>query len=205
MDECIRWTKEEIEFLEESWGTKSKKSIAKHLGRTEAAVRHKAIRLGLGNWLHTSDYITVYELLNILGITYGGDVLERLKKHGFPSVKKVPHISASVNVIYLDKFWKWAEKNQDAISFKNFEYGALGIEPGWVNDKRARDKHKKNTRWTPLDDEILKSMAKQYKYTAEEMAKRLQRSEPSILRRLYDLKIPERPICKRRDNDVVAV
>lgn len=197
MGKVVLWTKEEIEYLKENWGNKSQTAIANHLGRSVNAVKLKANKLGLKTWVHSADYMTLYELLTAIGLTYCGSLCDKLVANGFPVIEKKPSYSQRIRVVQIDKFWKWAETHQDVINFRRFEYGALGPEPEWVNAKRAKDRHKKNTRWTRMDDEILKSMAKQYKYTAAEMAERLQRSEPSILRRLYDLNVDERPIIAR--------
>lgn len=37
-------------------------------------------------------------------------------------------------IIYLDEFWKWAEKNRSFLDFSKMEPLALGKEPGWVNE-----------------------------------------------------------------------
>ncbi len=49
MGKVILWTKEEIAYLEDSWGTYSIKSIAKKLDRTVNAIKLKANRIGLSD------------------------------------------------------------------------------------------------------------------------------------------------------------
>lgn len=92
--------------------------------------------------------------------------------------------------IDLDDFWEWAEKNQDVITFKNFEKNALGIEPEWVDKKRAIDRktpQKKFTHWTKEEERLLISKAKSGRYNLFELSVEFNRSEAAIRMKLFNL------------------
>ena len=62
------WTKEECDYLSNSWGTVSIPNIAKNLGRSVDSVRNKAYNMKLGAFLDSGDFITYNQLLIALGI-----------------------------------------------------------------------------------------------------------------------------------------
>ena len=107
-----------------------------------------------------------------------------------------------VKVVYLDDFWKWAEENKAFLDFSRFEKHALGKEPAWVKQKRREDcqmaQKVKKTPWTPVEDEMLCSLLREYKYTYPELSEKLRRTEGAIVRRISELKLKERPV--RADN-----
>ena len=110
--------------------------------------------------------------------------------------KKV--INNTFKIIYLDEFWKWAEKNRSFLDFSKMEPFALGKEPEWVNEQRKKD-YKSNAlqrkdQWTPYEDDKLRYLLKQQKYGYAEVADILHRSEGAIQRRCTDLGIRDRPI-----------
>ena len=191
------WSKEEIEYLENNWGIVSVPSIAKKLNRTIVAVNGKAYDIGLGGFIEQGDYITFYQLMTALGYTSYQHIEEILRKLDFPfKTKKV--IKRRFKVVYLDEFWKWCEKNKNNISFAKLEKNSLGIEPDWVDAKRKADSinpTKTNRRkWTIEDEQILIQLTKSCKYTYKDLAERFNRTESAIKRKLYDLKVPYRPV-----------
>ena len=58
-----QWTPEEEAYLSDSWGTKSIKTLAKNLGRSEQSVIVRAQRLGCGPFLDSGDYIALNQLI----------------------------------------------------------------------------------------------------------------------------------------------
>ena len=58
------WTKEEIEFLQDKWGSMNVKTIAKNLNRSVDAVMLKKNRLGLGRFTESGDYRSRLSALN---------------------------------------------------------------------------------------------------------------------------------------------
>lgn len=199
--ECRLWTKEEITFLEESWGYKSVKTIAKMLNRSENAVLIKKDKLGLGAFLENGDYITFKQLLGTLGYCETGSWIEKswIENRGF-SIKYKRVNKNRFKVVNLNDFWKWAEKNQSFLDFSKFERYALGKEPKWVEAKRQRDiinnANYKKSKWTQSEDERLIFLVNQYKYTYQEISKMMQRTENAIGHRLAELNIKARPIKK---------
>ena len=200
-----KWTKEDTDYLLEHWGDTSKKSIAKVLGRSVTAIESKSARLGLSDFLHSGEYITFYQLVKILGHEGSYDYfLKRLLKLDFP-IKEKQIIKKRYRIVYIKDFWKWSAKHKKDISFAKLEEGILGIEPDWVAEKRRSDKlnpgmMNHNRLWTKAEDEKLIFMCKSCRYTYGDIANELNRTETAVKRRLYDLKVPYRPVP--RDNHV---
>jgi len=199
------WTEKECDYLQEKWGTVSLKGIAKNLNRSENSILLKVQHLGLSPFLESGDYITWHQLLVALGIDSSGMYknISWIKNRGCPvKMKKVN--KCSFKIIYLDDFWKWAEKNIDFLDFSGFEEKSLGVEPGWVKEKRRRDiasnQNYIKSPWTRTEDERLKKLLRDYKYSYSDISKMLRRTNGAIQRRRCDLKIMERPI--KADNHI---
>lgn len=107
------WSKEDEMYLEDSWGVKSIKTIAKNLGRSENAVICRARKLGCGAFLEAGDYITLNQVLTALygeGCTsYARTRL--VERFGMPVKTKVVR-RCRFQVINIDDFWDWAEKKK---------------------------------------------------------------------------------------------
>ena len=198
------WTPEEEEYLEESWGSVSIPTIAKNLGRTVPAITVRAERLGLGAVLDAGDYITLNQLLRV--ITGGAQSYSQLQKSWVQN-RGMPVHTRRVNkcswrIVYLDEFWKWAEKHRSFIDFSKLEPLALGKEPAWVQEQRSRDFKMRTLNrkdpWTPDEDSRLIRLIQQHKYGYAEISAILHRSEGAITRRCRDLGLKERPV--RADN-----
>lgn len=192
------WTAEEVDYLEDSWGSVTIPGIAKKLNRSVNAVKIKAQRCGLGCHLHSGTRTTLHQLIVALGIT-GGDsyFTQRLIKAGCP-VKHQRSVKYRYRVIDIDEFWKWAEQHKRMFDFSKMEVNALGKEPTWVNQKRIEDTRNfirpHNSKWSKADDDLLRKVLPLYKYTYADLSKRLNRSEGAIKRRIHDLGIKQRPI-----------
>lgn len=193
------WTTEEEDLLSELWGTISVTGIAKRLDRTESAVRVRAQRLGLGKYLESGGYVSFNQLRLAMGHDGGGNYILKswVENRGLP-VHKKRVLGSSVRVVYLDEFWKWAEKNRSFIDFSKMEPLALGKEPPWVAEQRKKDftacAIQRKDVWTQADDSRLKMLLSQHKYTWAELAKELSRSCGAIDRRIRDLDLKDRPI-----------
>lgn len=201
-----KWTKEDEEYLVENWGTVSVNSIAKKLGRTESAVIVRKGRLGLGAFLESGEYITWNQLQIALGFGLSGSgykMISWVKNRSFPIHTK--RVNNNVfRVVYLDEWWKWAEKNKDFLDFSKFEENVLGKEPEWVKEKRKRDVEKNSkyimTPWTPVEDSRLTNLVKKQKYTYHELSVMMRRTEGAIQRRICDLGLKDRPV--KADNHI---
>ena len=193
------WTKEEIEYLKEKWGNVSIPILAKKLNRSVNAVKLKAGRLNLGPMLENGAYVTLNQLaIALTGKNFSSYCKKSwIENRGMPvHNKKV--IKNTFKIVYLDEFWKWAEKNRSFLDFSKMEPLTLGKEPEWVNEQRKKD-YKSNAlqrkdKWTPYEDDKLRYLLKQQKYGYAEVAEILYRSEGAIQRRCMDLAIRERPV-----------
>src|SRR5690625_2392612 len=110
-------------------------------------------------------------------------------------------------MISYEDFWKWAEENKHMIDFARIERLAIGPEPDWVADKRKADELTKlrkpqphNTPWSNDEDEKLKWMLNQFRYTYNDISKEIGRSQGAIKRRMMDLNIKARPVRLRNHN-----
>ncbi len=194
------WTPKELEYLEEHWGMVSIPTIANNLNRTVNAIKVKADRLGLGAVLMNGDYVTLNQLLlavNGGNSGYGYKMKSWVKNRGLPvHTKRVNQ--CSFRVVYIDEFWKWAEKNRSFLDFSKMEPLALGAEPAWVEEQRRNDFKafglQRKDPWTPAEDRRLLDLLKQQKYGYAEISKILHRSAGAIQRRCVDLKTPYRPV-----------
>lgn len=125
-----KWTKEDVEYLKEKWGNVSISSIAKKLNRSVNAVKLKAKRLGLGPMLENGSYVTLNQVaIALTGRNFSSYYKKSwIENRGMPvHNKKV--INNTFKIIYLDEFWKWAEKNRSFLDFSKMEPLALGKEP----------------------------------------------------------------------------
>jgi len=199
MGRVKHWTKSEIDYLHDKWGTVSTKGIAKHLGRSVLAVKLKAGREGLSDAKLHFDGITLNQLMKALNKDYGYTANAWVKRYGLPVKEKVFAVNKRYKVIRYEDFWKWAENHKELINFAKMEENALGPEPDWVKVKRSADRMRSqrtwlSTAWTKQEDEKLLQLVKLPNITYPELAKHLNRSETSIRRRLYDLNSKMLPV-----------
>lgn len=196
------WTAEEIDYLQSSWGTTSIQGIANHLNRTVTAVERKVIKLKLGPFMLNSEYITMNQLYQALGLSNGNETRWQawILKRDFP-VKLIKIKTRKLKAVYIDDFWKWAEVNQDILDLSKLEPLVLGVEPAWVSVKRKQDFLRKRISnkgkpWTHYDDILLIGLLKEYKYTYKELAQLIGRTPTAIAFRIRKLNIPYRPLGK---------
>lgn len=205
MSKSKKWSKEEEDYLIESWGTVSCKQIAKKLNRSENAVIVKKNRLELGRFLENGDYITWNQLNLALGISKPSNcqMVSWVQNRNFP-IRKKKIRENNFRVIKLEDWWTWAWNNQDLLDFSKLEENLLGKEPNWVKEKRKydfeRNQKYKKTQWTTLEDDRLIYLVKTQKYTYLELVQLLQRNVNAIIMRLNDLQIKDRPV--KADNHI---
>jgi hypothetical protein len=202
-DEMKHWTKSELDYLQDNWGSITIPAIAKNLNRSIYAVKEKALRLNLGRHLHNGNEITLNQLFVALGKgTSYGWLANRWFRNGFPVKYKIS-IKKKYKVISIDDFWKWSEGHKNLLDFSRFESNMLGEEPKWVDEKRKADilaARYKKVPWTKEEDTYLISLLNSYKYGYKEISERLHRTEGAIKRRMVDLKIKQRPL--KADNHI---
>lgn len=199
MGRSTKWSKGEINYLTDNWGTVSMAHICKKLNRSEYAILNKVHRLDLGRYIENGDYITVRQLFLALGHNNFDSykIKSWIENRHFPIKLKGSKVK-KIRVIHLDDWWKWAEKNKNFLDFSKFTRYALGAEPSWVEPKRQNDiilNYKyKTTRWTKKEDEYLLFLVNEFKYSYKEMSDLMGRTVGAINRRLNDLNVKSRPI-----------
>lgn len=195
-----RWTHEEIEYLKENWGTKSVPALAEKLGRSQSSILVRKDRLNLGTFLdnHPNGAVSLSALFRILGKRYSSyTMISWVEQRGLPVFHKKVR-NCNFRMVDLDKFWKWAEKNQDFLDFSKLEPYALGAEPEWVGVKRGRDKIKgafiSNKPWTKNEDERLIKYLEDNRYTLDEISGQLCRTNGAVVRRISTLGLKQKPV-----------
>ena len=194
----LSYSMEELEYIEDNWGTLSLGHIAKTLNRPLIGLINKKTRMKLGPFLENGEYISVHQLFLAIGRGEGGNdyTFKHWIKKGFP-VKRKRVYNCSFNVVYLKDFWKWAKEYRMHVDFNKFKKNVLGEEPPWVKDQRAADiafAKYKLTPWTKCEDNHLKSLLKLYKYTYPQLSTAIKRTEGAIKRRCVNIGIAERPL-----------
>lgn len=175
------WTKEELEYLQENWGSVSIRGIAKKLGRSIDAVKCRAIRTGLNSPKLHYDGITVNQLLIALNKSYNA-IYPWIRDYGMPVREKLFAEEMRVKVITYSDFWKWAEGHKELLNFAKMEPGTLGPEPAWMKLKRQADqlrsqKTKQAIPWSPKEDQQLVQLVQLEGMTYPRLAKHFNRSE----------------------------
>lgn len=191
------WTQEEIEYLEDYYGKHSMKTLMQNLDRTASAITNKVNRLGMGRWYSRQEGITLGEFAKATGIMHS-TLRNWMKIHDLPvHSKKIRE--TRFYFIHMDKWWKWAATHRQMVEWDKIDRLAIGPEPFWVAEARKakvidKDLSAKKIPWTSSEDEKLKWMLKQYKFTYPEISKELSRTHGAIKRRMSDLNLKMRPI-----------
>lgn len=181
------WTKEEEEYLMESFGIFSYKAIAKHLKRTVGGVKKKIKTLKLGDPRLSDEFITQNALSKILKID-DKTIQEWRTYHKLKMKKKNIANNYFVWKIKISDFWKWAEKHHNLINWNKFKHSALGVEPKWTMKIRLEyDKPKKNyIEWTKSEEALMISYYKAG-ISTKKIAENLGRTQGAIKTRLCNL------------------
>lgn len=175
-----RWTKEELEYLQNNYKHSKIKQIAKKLGRTEGAIGERAYFLGIGKWQENLGYLVSSKAGKLIGKDS-----RTLEKAGLKFKRE-----GKLKVIELESFIKWLKNNQDKWDSRKLEEYGLGVEPEWLREKRKRDfiKPSFNKSWTKKETDLLIAG-----YIADksfrELAESLNRSEGAIRSKISKLKV----------------
>lgn len=195
-----QWTDAEYEQLCEEWGRYSIPTIAERHGRSENAIKIKVQRLQLGSFLENSQFVTVNQLVQEFGHSSLRQYFTmQLREAGFPFKRQRVGDNRFL-VVDIEEFWKWVKDHRALFDFSKLQKNALGCEPEWVAQQRCFDAQRRreikphNAAWTPHEDDYLRMLLSQYKYTYAELKKMLKRSEGAIQKRVLDLGIKERPL-----------
>lgn len=198
------WTTEEIEYLQKEYGRTNLDKISKKLGRTLSSVAGKAHRLKLGPSYEAQGEITAAELARSLG-REKSTILRWIYNKELPSTHRKAKEKKKYQMIKIQDFWKWAEKNKNLMKWDLYERGSLPPEPKWIDEEiknYAKNIIKKQkVKWSKSDESYLKFYYKQGK-SISEIAKLLDRSEDAILCRIYKLKITKKVNISWRDIEI---
>lgn len=197
------WTADDIEQLREGWGCHGGlPKLAEEMGRSVAALKVRATRLGLGPWLDARDHITLCQLIRLLtgntsarsdtGYSYTRMRLERMGLR----IRRKRVCDSLFLVVDINDFWACAEQHRDELDFSRLEENILGLEPDWVKEKRRQDAlnrrrlYPKNTPWGPQEDDALRqAIASGATYTG--LMGMFRRTSGAIRRRVLHLGLPK--------------
>jgi len=187
----------EVEYLENNWGSKSINAIASSLNRSVSSILNKKSRLQLGAFLDNGEYISINQLFKAIGrensVSY---TLRNWIRKGFP-VKNKKVLNSSFRVVYLEDFWKWAREYRMHVNFSKFKENELGLEPNWVKEQRKADiafSKYKTVPWTRKEDSQLESLLGIFRYSYRELSMQILRTEAAIKGRINDLGLNMWPI-----------
>ena len=185
------WTEEEIELMEDLWGTYTIPQIAKRLNRSVQAVKVKSSRLGLGRYVNSSQYLTANQVANLMHVDIHA-VTDVWIPAGLPFKWKAPLGGRKFRHIKHSDLLTWLKDNPDRWDSRRVELFALGSEPDWLKEKRKADTNlpvRRALKWTPEEDAKLVSMFRRGGKTYAEMGAELGRSADAVERRVARLDI----------------
>ncbi len=184
-----KWTHEEVEYLKESWGTVSVKTIAKNLNRPISSIENKAHMLSLGPTKDAAGNLTLSELARAVGVS-PPTVKKWVEKYGLRHSLKATRIKRKFYQINIEDFWTWLEQNQDKVHTHFFEKGILGKEPDWMKEKRKKDSTvpPKNKHWKSEEDDFLRKLL-QSQLTYKQISNIMGKSVKSIRNRIRRISI----------------
>lgn len=184
-----KWTAEEIDYLVENIGIKSKIYIAKKLNRTPGAIKSKAQSLKIGNLIYNSERLTAAELSRAIH-TDKKTIAYWINNKGLKCSRVKSYKKRKYYQIKISDFWEWAEKHKESIKWKNVELNILGKEPVWVHQARLNDLNRvknKFEKWTKEEDAFLRD--NYLRLSRKEISKRLNRTVNGVQARANALRI----------------
>lgn len=185
------WTKEEIEFLKESYGKRNIDNIASSLKRTPLGIKQKAKQIfkGLKIYEIQGNYSTV-ELGKALGNSSSLIIRSWIKKHEMPVITiKNDKGTVTHYIIEVDKFWDWLKDNKENVSIdmRVVDLEVLDYYPDWfLDDVEAGNSYRKKNvkKWGDKEFEILNKMYYEKNCSIKEIAFALNRSYGSVAEKI---------------------
>ena len=172
------WTDEEIETLKNLWGEKTPDAIGRILGRSTGGIIGKAKLLHLGSYLQSSEYLSMHQVTEILGVDSHVPVRTWIPKYKMPFVRRRIRGNLLFRVIRLEDLMKWLKNNPEAWDARKVKPYALGTEPPWLKEKRAADQQRTakptGTKYTSADDAAIRwgrETGKTYKQIGEQIGR----------------------------------
>lgn len=184
-----KWTSEEEELLEELWGNKSIGIIAKKLKRTEFSLKVKAVRMGLGPMIRNlTDKLTVYDVIDILGVTRDR-IVNTWVKYGLKLKKKKVTAKTSYYIVEWKDLLDFLKNNQDLWDSRKVDLYMLGQETDWLTAKRKKDSKENPLGYRLWTNEEIKYAESLFNFgkSYKEISKIINRPEVSVAKLLREL------------------
>lgn len=183
------WSAEEVELMQELWGSYTIPQIAKRLNRSEHAIEVKSTRLGLGRYVNSSAYLTANQVADLLHVDIHA-VTDAWIPAGLPFKWKAPRGTRKFRHIRMDDLQEFLRNNPDRWDSRRVELFALGEEPDWLKEKRKADMLRPANRcrkWTPDEDARLISLFRRGGKTWAEIGAEMNRSSDACQHRIARL------------------
>lgn len=172
-----RWTREELQALEDMIGTYTVASIAKKLGRSFDAVNIKLNRMGLVGFEKSTDLLTMNQVCLMLGVQ-SRTVKKKWQDKGLRIMRKGNYLA-----IRQEELIKYLKNHPEDWSAADVIDDSLIMAYPWYKEKKRTDT-RSQYHWTP--DELSKLKHLRYQgYSIREIAQQMGRSESSIKYKLY--------------------
>lgn len=183
-----KYKEEEIVYIEANWGSKSIKSIAKKLNRTECAIKIKAHKLGLGDPLNHVDFLILRDVAEILGVdrkTVSGYIKNKNLPAKEMHLDKRRIIAIKYNSLLdwlMDNIDKWDGAKVDKLALES-----LGFNKDILERKVEEDiKNKESKTLTESDIEEIKRLYSQF-IQYKEIADRLGKTFNTVKEKIFYL------------------
>lgn len=181
------WSQAELDYIAEVWGEKTVPEIARHLRRSINAVKVKTGRLGYTGQKWYGEMMSARKVSELLGVDVHAVCDRWIPKHGLKGRRKRLGARGSCTIIKFSDLLEWLEANQDKWDSRRVELYALGMEYGWLKEKRKADALipvRKFQKWTPEEDARLRALFKRGDMTYAQIGDALNRSEAAVAHRL---------------------
>ena len=189
-----KWTEEELNWLREHWGDKSRGVLSRRLHRTIEAVTKKACEIGLGKYEDAAGETSVMDFTRIY---YSDTTSSHHAKKLFSDIGVKIHVKPinkrNFYYIKIEDFWRAVKKHPDKINMPRIEENIFGKEPQYIKDLRLKQKNSNRRRyWTTKEVNLLREYTRVGYYNTQ-LAKIFNRSIYSInrTRSRYDIKARE--------------
>lgn len=186
------WSETELNYLAEVWGEKTIPQIAKKLGRTINAVKIKSTRLGYRGQKWYGEMMSARKVAELLGVDDHTICDHWILKYGLKGGRKRLGEKGYATIIRFSDLLIWLEKNQDKWDSRKVELYGLGVEYGWLVEKRKADAKlppKRAAKWTAAEDAQVIKLYKKGDLTYAEIAKELGRSRNAVANRIARLDV----------------
>lgn len=171
-----RWSKEELELLEDLTEKYPLDTVARKLGRTPNAVFLKRQRMGIGGYRDNTDMLTRNTLSQILGVE--NRTIQYWERKGLKAIRKRPYVMYRHQDII-----KYLRDHPDDWNATRVTDDTLFMQYDWFKEKRKTDiSHKYN--WTQAEVKRMNYLRHEG-YSIREIAEQMNRSESSIKYKLY--------------------